>query len=358
MTKSLTDAIKGILSEDTANMATLKAGSKSQDPTKKLDGEVEDLGGPIDKVDDPGIDSTKKIKKHDYPGQTPPVGQQPIKKLSEMKKDEEEDSDEDEETEDDQDEELDEATEFSFDVDMTEATKALFDGETLSEAFKTKATAILEATVVSKIKEYKNKLDEEFKEIVENVTTEVTNNLTEQVDDYLEHITENWLKENEVAVESSLRTELTEDFINGLKNLFTEHYIDVPDEKLDMMESLSETIDDLKNQLNEQIESNMELSKTILEVNKLGIIDSLSDKLTDVQESKFKDLAEAVAYDGDDESFTTKLQTIKESFFSTKKPSVDAGDENRGLASGEFIVEETKKGPMDKYVNAISRTLK
>ena len=210
-----------------------------------------------------------------------------------------------------------------------------------------------------KFKNTKKLLDEEFVSIVEEVTKDTVATLSEKVDDYLDVATDNWLKENEVAVESSLKTELTEEFISGLRNLFMEHYIDVPEEKMNVVESQADEISALEAKLNEQIEANINLNKTLLESKKKDKISEMTDKLTDVQVAKFKELAEGVAFSGNMEEYTTKLETIKESFFNAKaKVSADASDENRGVESGGVLVEDVTevKGPMSSYLKALSKS--
>ena len=379
-TKSLADTIKGILKEDAeSNRATLHpkaptGSGKDLDRGTATLGEFDELGQPVVTLDSEGEPANKKITKAEYPGQTPPVGQQPTKKLSEMsKKDEIEDDDEDDGDEDGGKEEQDVVDDkddaqgkgktaiketFSVKVDMTESMNALFDGEKLTEKFKAKATAIFEAAVVSKVTEYKAVLDEEFESIVEATTEAIVEDLSGKVDSYLEQITENWLTENEVAVESSLRTELTEDFITGLRQLFIENHIDVPEEKMDIVEELNSSNAELTERLNEEIARNLELNKTILESRKSDIVNTMTEKLTEVQASKFKELAEAVSFDGEEKAFASKLQTIKESFFSPKTKISDS-DENRGVNSGDMLIESTEAtGPMAKYVKALSKTLK
>jgi uncharacterized protein YutE (UPF0331/DUF86 family) len=233
---------------------------------------------------------------------------------------------------------------------------AMFSGENLSEEFKTKASTIFEAAVLSRVdaivEEVESQLMEQFDIAVEQVKEE----MAAKVDDYLNYMVEEWMKENEVAIEKSLRAEVAEDFMVGLRNLFVEHYIDIPDEKVDVVEELAAKVEELESSLNEQINKGVELTKEINEQKKTEAIYTACEGLTQTQVEKLKSLAENVEFTTETE-FQTKLTTLKESYFKADVKVADGSDLNEGVE-----VEEEKKSvssdpSMDVYAKAISQTL-
>jgi hypothetical protein len=231
---------------------------------------------------------------------------------------------------------------------MTEEdVKALFDGENLTEDFKTKTKTIFEAV----LKVQGKKLQEQFDSQVESKVIELVEGIVEQVDGYLNYIVEQWMRNNELALERGIRAEISENFIAGLKTLFEECYIEVPEDKYDVLEGMAEQMDSMEKTLNEAIESNVKLTKENVDFKKNQVISTLVDGLTDTDVAKFKKLAEEISFSGSDE-YLNKLKTIKESYFPKVKPTVPAS-----VVTNNPIIEsnDTKKSSiMDKYADAIS----
>ena len=255
----------------------------------------------------------------------------------------------------------------SFEVKLDEAFDALFDGEDLSEDFKTKAKTIFEAVVNSRVADEVEALDEAYTstiedhiiELSESVEEAYANEITEineNVKNYLSYVTEQWLNENEVAIESGIKTELTEDFISGLRNLFAEHYIDIPESAVDVVEELGNEVSELKNKLNEEIERNVALSQELNESKKFEIVVEAMQDLSSTQAEKFQTLVEGLTYTNPEE-FAEKVQTLKESYFSgvkvpaTNKPLDTADSADKGL------ITENLSGRMETYVNVIGKKL-
>lgn len=243
---------------------------------------------------------------------------------------------------------------------MGEHFDAMFDGEELSEQFKEKASTIFEMAVNYRVNEiaeelesmYENKLAETVEQIEESYTEQLQD-LTNKIDQYLDYVVEQWVTENEVAIESSLRSEVTEDFIHGLKNLFAEHYIEVPEEKVNVVEELAMRVEELEAKLNEAVNENIELKNSLNEMSTEEIFNEISEGLTLSQVEKFKKLAEGVDFD-DVENFKKKLLIVKENYF----PSTDI-KKTANLLEESFDGEEpaaVASGAMSKYVRAISRT--
>jgi len=237
-------------------------------------------------------------------------------------------------------------------VDVSEDVTALTDGEELSEEFKEKASTIFEAAVKSKLRSEVERIEEaKVQEVAEEVNR-VRDELTEKVDAYMNYVVEEWMKENEIAIERGLKGEIAEDFISGLKNLFTEHYIDVPDEKYDILGQQSEKIDELETKLNEQIEKSASLKSEKDVLVRESVFAEVASDLADTEVEKFKSLAEDVDFT-DEDTFRGKLDTLKESYFpkaTTVAESVDSADESG--ASYDTT------GAMSAYLSAISKNVK
>ena len=240
---------------------------------------------------------------------------------------------------------------------MKEDIDALLQGENLSEEFVTKASTIFEAAVISRaeevIEEAQNELMEQFEVAIEIYKEELAN----KVDDYLNYMVEEWLNDNQIAIEKGLRAEIAEGFMNSLRDLFTEHYIDVPTEKVDIAEELAIKCEDLESQLNEQINKGIELSKALNEQKKIEAIYTACEGLTQTQVEKMKALAESVDFTTEEE-FVSKMEVLKESYF--KPTDVKVADQS---SYEEVLVEEEKKTvkssdpSMDIYAKAISQSL-
>jgi len=235
-----------------------------------------------------------------------------------------------------------------------EDVEAMLQGEDLSEEFKSKAATIFEAAVVSRaeavIAEAEEQLIEEFESAVDQIKEE----LSAKVDDYLNYIVEEWVNENEIAIQSGLKAEIVEDFIKGLKGLFEEHYIDIPDEQVDVVEELTAKVEELEESLNEQINTAVSMKRELNEHKKFEAIYTACEGLTQTQVEKMKSLAEGVDFTTEDE-FVSKLEIIKESYF---KNSVKTADSS-ALDDEVQIEEETKKSihSQDALIEQVARTI-
>ena len=222
----------------------------------------------------------------------------------------------------------------------------------LSEEFKTKAATVFESAVNSKVKEIAEQMEADVQTNYEQDIAKAKEELTEKVDAYLSYVVEEWMKENEVALERGIKGEIAEDFISGLKKLFAEHYIDVPDEKYNVLEEQASKIEDLEKKLNEQIEKNVELNKDNAEKTKNEIMSEVAADLADTAKEKFAKLAEEIEW-SDADSFKQKCETIKESYFGVKKEEVK--DELHDVAAGDESNVDLSKA-MAAYTAAISKT--
>ena len=252
-------------------------------------------------------------------------------------------------------EELAEETE-EYQVDMSEHVEALFAGEELSEEFKTKATTIFEAAVKQKIDEEIARLEEAYAETLAEQVEEIKESLSSDVDDYLNYVVENWVSDNEVAIEAGLRTELTEEFISGLRSLFAEHYIDIPEDKVSVVEEMSTRVSELEEKLNEEIERNVALNKMLNESTQYDIISEACDGLVVTQAEKLKKLAEGIEFTTAEE-YANKLNILKESYFNLPVSTENVLDNNEVENNGKGMISEGLNGPMEKYVRVLGKTL-
>ena len=224
----------------------------------------------------------------------------------------------------------------------------------LSEEFKTKAATVFESAVNSKVKEIAETMDADYNNKLEQESAKAKEELTEKVDSYLSYVVEEWMKENEIALERGIKGEIAEDFITGLKKLFSEHYIDVPDEKYDVLEAQATKIEDLEKKLNEQIEKNVELNKDNAVKTKNEVMAEVAADLADTQKEKFAKLAEEIEY-STSEDFKKKCETIKESYFG-KKESKDESLDDVAAAGPSSLNSEDLSKAMAAYTAAISKT--
>ena len=251
------------------------------------------------------------------------------------------------------DEKVKEEKEDKKEIDVKEHVDALVAGDdSLSEEFKTKAATVFEAAIKSKVKEIAEEMQADYDKKLTEETSKSKDELVEKVDSYLAYVVEEWMKENELALERGIKGEIAEDFISGLKKLFEDHYIDVPDEKYNVLEDQSSKIEELEKKLNESIEKNVELSKENGEHKRQNIIDEASEDLADTQKEKFNKLAEEVEY-SNEEDFKTKVATIKESYFG-KKESTSEIDDVAAESNAEQPQDLTNA--MAAYSAAISKT--
>ena len=242
------------------------------------------------------------------------------------------------------------------DIDIKDDVKALFGNEDLSEEFKDKAATVFETAVVTKINEHIDIYNTTVQSSYEADVKTIKEEMAEKMDSYMDYVVEQWADENKLAIEQGLKAELTEDFMKGLKGLFEEHYIDIPEEKVDVVEELAAKNEELQTQLNTEIERNVEIKKDLDENSREKMVSAVSEGLTETQKEKFKTLSEGIDF-SDKETYQKKLETIKESYFveeTQKEVTSPIGD------TEEPLDEEVKqpKGSMAGYVNAISRITK
>ncbi|SVA56375.1 uncharacterized protein METZ01_LOCUS109229 [marine metagenome] len=236
------------------------------------------------------------------------------------------------------------------DIDVKEDVNALVsDDDSLSEEFKTKAATIFEAAVKSKVRAEVERIHDEVATEKETEMDTFKDELSEKVDTYLNYVVEEWIKENELAIERGLKGEIAEDFISGLQQLFEDHYIDVPDEKYDVLEAQSDKISELEDKLNTEIQKNVEIKESNSELVREQVISEVSEDLADTEVEKFKSLTQDVEF-GDEESFKEKLNTLKESYFPKVHPTSDSDDETDGSAQ-----DIDTSNAMKTYMTAISR---
>ena len=325
------------------------AANKDASPAEAthLQNDAEDLGAPVVKPTDSNPDSTKKVKKI-----TSDPAQKDENEASLPKDNKPSGAAEEVETEEDV-----IAEDSIDDIDLSDDVKALVSSDAdLSEEFKDKAATIFEAAVKTRIKEQTKILEAQFEKKLASETETVKEAMVEKVDSYLNYVVEEWMKENELAVERGIRTEIAEDFITGLKGLFKEHYIDVPEEKYNVLEDLTDQVKDLEGKLNEQIEKNVNLSKDVSESNREKLIAQVSEDLADTEKEKFSSMAENVEYDSA-EKFQEKLETIKESYFpKTKIEETTSADEVDSVAAN-IPADAGTSDAMAAYTAAISKDL-
>ena len=374
-----------------------KKGAVASEKGSKVAGDVEDLGAPVVKGDEKsGPDAAKKTKK-DASIPTAVKGDEAPQKLKE-----EDDSDEDEKDSDDEEEKMDEMDDepkmdmpktkegmkdvvikamksmkkgdmekltasvmtssygnsesvkkeaLDIDsIDVTDDVNALVEGEDLSEEFTAKATTIFEAAVKSKLRSEVERLSvEKTQEVAEEVET-FKSELTEKVDSYLDYVVKEWMQENELAIDRGLKGEIAEDFITGLKALFEEHYIDVPDEKYDILEGQAQKIEDLEAKLNETIEKMTDMNKEKSSLVREQVIAKVSTDLAETEKEKFEGLVEDVEFNGE-EDFTAKLNTLKENYF-PKSVATQTLEEEVETENQEVDVS----GAMAAYMSAIQKS--
>jgi len=274
---------------------------------------------------------------------------------------EQDDEDEDEEEDEDDDEEVEEkkVKKESIDaiidgLDVSDDVAALTDGEELSEEFKTKAATIFESAVKTKVRFELEKIQEENDKVMEDLAESTMGDLVEKVDDYMGYVVEQWIEDNQLAIERGLKGEIAEDFIGGLKSLFEDHYIDVPDEKYNILESNLTKIEELEEKLNKQMEENIQLKKQKGELVKESMISDIADGMTDTETEKFQNLVGDVEF-SDEDSYKEKLQTIKESYFGAEK---DVKTEQVLTEEGSTETPVETSGSMSKYMTAIGKDAK
>ena len=234
--------------------------------------------------------------------------------------------------------------------DIEEDVNALLQGEELSEEFQEKAKTIFEAAINSKVAQIKEQLEAQYEEKFVEEIVAAKESLTERVDSYLEYVSDEWMEENQLAVEHGLKTDMTESFLSGMKNLFEEHYVSIPEDKYDVLESMVEKLDDMETKLNEQIEKNVSLNARLSESVADGILDQVSEGLAQTQKEKLASLSESVEFESE-ESYREKLETLKESYFASKKESSAAKTET--LSEGMSNDHESYSNSMAAYMKTL-----
>ena len=368
----------------------------------KLKNDAEDLGAPVVKPTDSNPDATKKIKKvsdqvnKDANDGSLPKDQKPSMKKEEteeevsemagagsnmmamkkpmnamkmnaMKKMEADDADSKEDKKEmmmkdkmkkDEMAKMKKESAEEVEIDLSDDVKALVSSDAdLSEEFKDKAATIFETAVKTRIKEQTKILEAQYEEKLTSEKETIKEAMTEKVDSYLNYVVEEWMKENELAVERGIRTEIAEDFITGLKDLFKEHYIDVPEEKYNVLDDLTNQNKTLEDKLNEQIEKNVELSKKVSDADRHSIVAEISDDLADTEKEKFTSMAENVEYDSADK-FREKLETIKESYFPKKKIEESSSKDDVDSVAANAPTSEGNTDAMAAYTAAITKNIK
>jgi Ni,Fe-hydrogenase I large subunit len=240
---------------------------------------------------------------------------------------------------------------------MKEDLDTLFNGYELSEDFKETASTLFEAALNARIIAETTRLEEEFAAQLEEQMTTFSEEMVSKIDSYLNYAVENFMKENEVAIESALRNELTEEFIEGLKNLFAEHYISIPQEKVDVLEALAEKVEQLESKLDEVITENTELRGALVNESAKKVFEELASDLALTQQEKFAALAEGIEYNGDLETYAKKLSIIKENYFKNESQQYSSNIEEETF-EGEISESVNVDPVVSRYVQAIARTVK
>ena len=243
-----------------------------------------------------------------------------------------------------------ETVEETVEINVEDDVNALLGGEELSEEFRAKAKTIFEAAINSKVIAIREEIVREHEEKLSEEVEEIKVELQERVDSYLEYVADEWFVENQLAVENGLKADMTESFLEGMKGLFEEHYVEIPEEKYDVLKSMVEKLDDMETKLNEQIEKNIALNKGLAEATADGILESVSDGLAATQKEKLASLAESVEFESDEE-YREKLETLKESYFPHKSATTS---KTETLSEGVASAPEDISGSMAQYVKTLS----
>ena len=251
-------------------------------------------------------------------------------------------------------EEVTETEEVVAEYSVEEDVNALLAGEELSEEFQEKARTIFETAINAKVASIREELEAKYEEKFVEEVASAKESLAERVDSYLEYVADEWMSENQLAVEAGLKADMTESFLSGMKSLFEEHYVTIPEEKYDVFESMVEKLDDMETKLNEQIEKNITLNARLSESAAEGILNDVSEGLAQTQKEKLASLAESVEFESE-EQYRGKLETLKESYFTQKNVSTPAKTET--LSEGVDSAPASVSGSMDAYMRALGSTL-
>ena len=343
---------RGDLQEMEQSKTAVNANAKPGDPMPKMAdpgtqlGSVEDLGGPTPENYKPDDDSAKL--KEPKIATVKDVVNKGAKAADPMKGMKEEDEVDSEDVLEEEEGVVAETTEEEYDIE--EDVNALLGGEELSEEFREKAKVVFEAALNSKVSEISEALEAQYEIKLEEAKEGLKEALTERVDSYLEYVAEEWMTENELAIEHGLKTEMTESFLSGMKGLFEEHYVTIPEDKYDVLESMVAKLDDMETKLNEQIDKNIGLNKRLAESSADSILSVVSEGLAQTQKEKLAVLAENVEFESEEE-YREKLETLKESYFS--RSPVSNSEAPQTLSEGV----DTTDAPVSTGMEAYLRTL-
>ena len=317
-------------------------------------GAIEDLGGPTPENSKPDDDSNKLKTPDKTVKQVKDVITKNAGKADPMptapKYAEEAEADESQEVV--SEEESTETEAVDLNAAIEEDVNALLSGEDLSEEFKEKAKTIFEASINAKITDIENQLNEQYEKALNEQVEEIKVELTERTDAYLEYVADEWLKENALAVENGIKTEMTESFMAGMKNLFEEHYVTLPDDKYDVLENMVDKLDEMETKLNEQIEKNVALNQKLGESTAQTVFNNVAEGLAVSQKEKLQSLAESVEFESE-ESYRGKIETLKESYFGQKKTTSTASAPQELKEEAAHV--EPATGAMATYLEALGR---
>ena len=243
-----------------------------------------------------------------------------------------------------------------IEVNIEDDINALIAGEQLSEDFQEKAKTIFEAAINSKVSIIKEDLEKEYAKVLQEEIDSTKIQLTERVDSYLEYVAGEWLEENSLAVEQGLKAEMSESFLTGMKSLFEEHYVSIPEDKYDVLESMVNKLDDMEEKLNEQIDKNVGLTKRLAESKSDGILSDVSEGLAVTQKDKLASLAESVEFESESD-YREKLVTLRNSYFPTRQVASTPSDDSEMLSEESNTPVQTT-GTMDNYLSTLQRITK
>tara|TARA_Y100001951_G_scaffold24759_1_gene19056 strand:+ start:280 stop:1422 length:1143 start_codon:yes stop_codon:yes gene_type:complete len=353
------------------------------DPGTQL-GNVEDLGGPTPENSKPDDDSNKLktptgtlkqvkdvvtkgakpadggVKEEEVEVEGDVVSEEPKDEESTLRKKMEEAIKESEETVEEvtaEGEEVVAEEEEVIEVNVEDDINALIAGEELSEEFEEKARTIFETAINSKVSIIKEDLEKEYAKILQEEIDSTKVELTERVDSYLEYVANEWLEENSLAVEQGLKAEMSESFLTGMKSLFEEHYVSIPEDKYDVLESMVNKLDDMEEKLNEQIEKNVGLTKRLAESKSDGILSDVSEGLAVTQKDKLASLAESVEFESETD-YREKLVTLRNSYFPTRQVASTQSEDSEMLSEEANAPAAEATGTMANYLTTLQRITK
>ena len=338
------------------------AGAKPAEPMQTMAGvSYEDLGGPTpenskpdddsNKLKDPAGDGAYAANLKSVKGFMSKVKKEEVETEEEVVA-EDQTSEEEVVAEEETVEETTALPEITDEVDIDDDVNALLGGQELSEEFREKAKTIFEAALKSKVTELREAMEAHYESKLVEEVEGMKDELVERVDSYLEYVADEWLQENALQVERGIRTEMTESFLEGMRGLFEEHYVSIPEDKYDVVENMVDKLDEMESKLNEQIEKNITITKSLSEATADGIVSEVSEGLSSTQKEKLASLAEGVGFESE-ESYKEKLETLKESYFKTSPKRSDT----------EVLTEENAAAPattdaMSAYIQALSHATK